>query len=112
MRITRYAATLAALGLVLAGCSSEAGQQAEDDAESSAAVETDVSDDVHHPETALPEEALDLVLADARPRSEYHCETLYRFALRPLAGAVEAALTDRRPLRIARTRLFAMSTSP
>jgi glutamate transport system substrate-binding protein len=29
MRITRYAATLGALGLVLAGCSSEAGQQAE-----------------------------------------------------------------------------------
>jgi glutamate transport system substrate-binding protein len=28
MRITRYAATLGALGLVLAGCSSEAGQQA------------------------------------------------------------------------------------
>jgi glutamate transport system substrate-binding protein len=30
MRITRYAATLGALGLVLAGCSSEAGQQAEE----------------------------------------------------------------------------------
>src|SRR3712207_7099325 len=28
MRITRYAATLGAMGLVLAGCSSEAGQQA------------------------------------------------------------------------------------
>jgi glutamate transport system substrate-binding protein len=30
MRITRYAATLGALGLVLAGCSSEAGQQAQE----------------------------------------------------------------------------------
>jgi glutamate transport system substrate-binding protein len=42
MRITRYAATLAAFGLVLAGCASEAGSQAED-AENTAAVETDVS---------------------------------------------------------------------
>jgi glutamate transport system substrate-binding protein len=45
MRITRYAATLAALGLALAGCSSEAGQQAQDTADASAAVETDVSFD-------------------------------------------------------------------
>jgi glutamate transport system substrate-binding protein len=41
MRITRYAATMAAVGLVLAGCSSEAGEQAEDAADNSAAVETD-----------------------------------------------------------------------
>jgi glutamate transport system substrate-binding protein len=45
MRITRYAATLAALGLALAGCSSEAGQQAQDTAEDTSAVETDVSFD-------------------------------------------------------------------
>jgi glutamate transport system substrate-binding protein len=43
MRITRYAATLAAFGLVLAGCASEAGKQAEDTAGKSAAVETDVN---------------------------------------------------------------------
>jgi glutamate transport system substrate-binding protein len=39
MRITRYAATLAAFGLVLTGCASEAGNQAEDAAEDTAAVE-------------------------------------------------------------------------
>jgi glutamate transport system substrate-binding protein len=45
MRITRPYAALAALataGLVLAGCSSDAGKQAEDAADNSAAVETDV----------------------------------------------------------------------
>lgn len=42
MRITRYAALAAATGLFLAGCSSEAGSQAEDAAENTAAVETDV----------------------------------------------------------------------
>ena len=42
MRITRYAALAAATGLLLAGCSSEAGSQAEDAAENTAAVETDV----------------------------------------------------------------------
>jgi glutamate transport system substrate-binding protein len=42
MRITRYAAAFAALGVVLAGCSSDAGEQAEDTADTSAAVETDV----------------------------------------------------------------------
>jgi glutamate transport system substrate-binding protein len=42
MRITRYAAAFAALGVVLAGCSSDAGDQAEDAADNSAAVETDV----------------------------------------------------------------------
>jgi len=40
MRITRYAATLAAFGLVLTGCASEAGNQAaEESAETSAPVE-------------------------------------------------------------------------
>jgi glutamate transport system substrate-binding protein len=39
MRITRYAATLAAFGLVLTGCASEAGNQADDTAETTAAVE-------------------------------------------------------------------------
>jgi glutamate transport system substrate-binding protein len=39
MRITRYAATLAAFGLVLTGCASEAGNQAESTEESTAAVE-------------------------------------------------------------------------
>jgi glutamate transport system substrate-binding protein len=39
---TRYAATLGALGLVLAGCSSEAGQQAEEAAENTAEVAEDV----------------------------------------------------------------------
>jgi glutamate transport system substrate-binding protein len=43
MRITRYAATLAALGLALAGCSSEAGNTAADSADNTAAVETDVN---------------------------------------------------------------------
>jgi glutamate transport system substrate-binding protein len=44
MRITRHAAALAAIGVVLAGCSSEAGNQAAGKATgSSAAVETDVS---------------------------------------------------------------------
>jgi glutamate transport system substrate-binding protein len=43
MRITRYAATLAAFGLVLSGCASEAGSQAEQEAQNTAAVETDVS---------------------------------------------------------------------
>ena len=43
MRITtRYAATLGTLGLVLAGCSSEAGQQAEEAAENTAEVAEDV----------------------------------------------------------------------
>jgi glutamate transport system substrate-binding protein len=42
MRITRYAATLAAFGLVLAGCSSEAGDQAEDTTEGGAEVQEDV----------------------------------------------------------------------
>ena len=39
MRISRYAATLAAFGLVLTGCASEAGNQAEDSAENTAEVE-------------------------------------------------------------------------
>jgi glutamate transport system substrate-binding protein len=39
MRITRHAATLAAFGLVLTGCASEAGNQAEDAAEDTTAVE-------------------------------------------------------------------------
>jgi glutamate transport system substrate-binding protein len=43
MRITRYAAALAAAGVVLAGCSSNAGNQNEQAADSSAAVATDVS---------------------------------------------------------------------
>jgi glutamate transport system substrate-binding protein len=42
MRITRYAAAAAAAGLLLAGCASEAGNQAEESAENTAAVETDV----------------------------------------------------------------------
>jgi len=45
MRITRYAAAAAVAGLLLAGCSSEAGNEAEDAAENTAAVETDVSFD-------------------------------------------------------------------
>jgi glutamate transport system substrate-binding protein len=45
MRITRYAATLAVLGLALAGCSSEAGNQASSSASTGAAVETDVNFD-------------------------------------------------------------------
>jgi glutamate transport system substrate-binding protein len=43
MRITRYAASLAAFGFVLSGCASEAGSQAEDAAQNTAAVETEVS---------------------------------------------------------------------
>jgi glutamate transport system substrate-binding protein len=43
MRITRYAATIAAFGLLLAGCSSEAGNQAADASKSTAAVATDVN---------------------------------------------------------------------
>jgi glutamate transport system substrate-binding protein len=45
MRITRYAALAAAAGIVLAGCSSEAGNEAQDATENTAAVETDVSFD-------------------------------------------------------------------
>jgi glutamate transport system substrate-binding protein len=43
MRITRFAATMAAFGVVLAGCSSEAGNQAEEAAEGTAEVAEDVS---------------------------------------------------------------------
>jgi len=43
MRITRYAALAAAAGLFLAGCSSEAGNQASDASKSTAAVATDVN---------------------------------------------------------------------
>ena len=42
MRITRYAATFGALGLVLAGCSSEAGQQAEEATSNAPEVAQDV----------------------------------------------------------------------
>ena len=42
MRITRYAATLAAFGLVLTGCASEAGNQAEEAAENTAEVQEEV----------------------------------------------------------------------
>ncbi|RFU19321.1 glutamate ABC transporter substrate-binding protein [Geodermatophilus marinus] len=42
MRTTRYAATLAVAGLALAACSSEAGQQAEDEAASAPTVAEDV----------------------------------------------------------------------
>ena len=45
MRITRSAATMAALGLLLAGCASEAGQQAEQAAENTAEVAEDVQFD-------------------------------------------------------------------
>jgi glutamate transport system substrate-binding protein len=45
MRITRYAAAAAVAGLFLAGCASEAGNEAQDAAENTAAVETDVSFD-------------------------------------------------------------------
>src|SRR5215210_3309246 len=45
MRRYRYAALAAAAGLLLAGCSSDAGNDAEDAAENTAAVETDVSFD-------------------------------------------------------------------
>ena len=43
MRTTRYAATLAATAIVLAACSSEAGNQAEDEAEDTAAVATETN---------------------------------------------------------------------
>ena len=43
MRLTRYAATAAALGVVLTGCSSEAGDQAQDAAENIVEVQEDVS---------------------------------------------------------------------
>ncbi len=42
MRLTRYAAAAAAFGVVLAGCSSEAGNQAEDQADATVDVQTDV----------------------------------------------------------------------
>jgi glutamate transport system substrate-binding protein len=43
MRITRYAAAMAAIGIVLAGCASEAGNQADDEAaQDTAAVEENV----------------------------------------------------------------------
>ncbi len=45
MRITRYAALAAAAGLFLAGCASEAGNQAADSSKSTAAVATDVNFD-------------------------------------------------------------------
>ena len=43
MRITRCAATLAAFGLVLTGCASEAGNQAQESAENTAEVQEEVS---------------------------------------------------------------------
>ena len=45
MRITRYAAAAVAAGLLLAGCASEAGSQAEKSADNTAAVATDVKFD-------------------------------------------------------------------
>jgi len=42
MRLTKYAAAAAAFGVVLTGCSSEAGNQAEEQADNTVAVETDV----------------------------------------------------------------------
>src|SRR4051794_23609188 len=45
MRITRYAAAFAALGVVLAGCSSEAGNQAGEAAKGTAEVAKDVQFD-------------------------------------------------------------------
>jgi len=45
MRITRYAAAAAAAGILLAGCSSEAGNQASDASKNTAAVATDVKFD-------------------------------------------------------------------
>ena len=45
MRTTRYAALAAAAGLFLAGCASEAGNQASDASKNTAAVETDVKFD-------------------------------------------------------------------
>ncbi|SDX76507.1 amino acid ABC transporter substrate-binding protein, PAAT family [Modestobacter sp. DSM 44400] len=43
MRITRYAAAFAAIGVVLTGCSSEAGNQAEQQTGNTVAVETETS---------------------------------------------------------------------
>jgi glutamate transport system substrate-binding protein len=43
MRITRYAAVFAAVGVVLAGCSSQAGNQAQDAAKNTVAVDTSAS---------------------------------------------------------------------
>lgn len=43
MRITRYAAAFAAIGIVLAGCSSQAGDQAEQQADNTVAVKTETS---------------------------------------------------------------------
>jgi len=45
MRTTRYAAIFAAAGLVLAGCASEAGQQAEENSQNTAEVKTDATFD-------------------------------------------------------------------
>ena len=45
MRITRHAATLAAFGLVLTGCASEAGNQAQESAENTAEVQEEVTFD-------------------------------------------------------------------
>ena len=45
MRTTRYAAIFAAAGLVLTGCASEAGQQAEENAQNTAEVKTDATFD-------------------------------------------------------------------
>ena len=45
MRISRYAAVAAAAGILLAGCSSQAGNQAADASKNTAAVETDVKFD-------------------------------------------------------------------
>jgi glutamate transport system substrate-binding protein len=42
MRITRYAAALAAAGIALSACSSDAGSETEDAADETAAVETEV----------------------------------------------------------------------
>jgi glutamate transport system substrate-binding protein len=55
MRITRYAATLAAFGLVLTGCASEAGNQASEQTEATAEVETDVNFDAGTTMAALNE---------------------------------------------------------
>jgi glutamate transport system substrate-binding protein len=43
VRITRYAAAFAALGILLAGCSSQAGNQAQQSAENTVAVDTQAS---------------------------------------------------------------------
>jgi glutamate transport system substrate-binding protein len=45
MRITRYAAAAAAAGILLAGCSSQAGNQAQKSADNTTAVESDVKFD-------------------------------------------------------------------